>query len=1207
MNKRVTRKRMLVLLLTLTMALSCLNVGGYGRYSGVVNAQELATATDSEMFVAETGENEGEEFQYENTYSSENFDVKFKLDNVWDTGYNATITITNTSDSVIENWCLTFPLNETISNIWNATVSEEHEDFYVVKNAGWNQDIAVGGSVSFGMTVYEPFTEFPEYYTIIGNQVETKSEDYTIDYKITEDWGDGYKAEITITNNKDTAIEDWRLSFEYGDNLITQIWNAVIVDNADDKYELSCENYNQNIAAGGSVSFGFMVEPGCSGKLMENVVLREYVFNGGNQDRDEDNNEDDEDKNDEEDKISDATAIIFGMLDEEDDKTLYLSMMASVDIERYEIYVSWDGKEYVKFGETQEAEYQYILENNFSCSEIYAVGYDENGKSVETNHIFIDNTDGVYAVILPDTDGDGLEDVYEIYYGSDINLPDTDEDGLSDYYEVYTSSTYPSLKDSDENGIMDGDEDYDEDGLSILEECNHNTDPLNPDTDYDNLLDGDEINVYSTNPLVADEDQDGLIDGDEIKVGTNPLNPDTDGDGILDGDEKFSQTYTYEVENKECVVKEISININGTGNVQSTTKVESIMDKDVLCSGVVGLVGEPFEITSESDFDKATIIFKINKKKLDSDVIFDNLMFLWYDEENDEFVELETKTNADLGWVMVDTTHFSKYMIVDKEEWYAAWAKELSYCSGQNDYEEYYTVLMVQSSWEMKYVDPRTSVKINSKDGVSFEYDCYRIGFVKNYVDNMIDNENLNVRIIGLGIPFKINFTNDKEFLKNQLNNIKDEYSDVIYPSDLEYAGENIVDETINKESVKKRVILIAVPHKGFADFSSVEKLYLKNDIQLDVITLGGEMKCDELIELCDKTGGHMYTIEDMGELSRLYYDIYFNNNINTTDSDGDKLYDVVERNGIRLKNGKVIYTDPYEADTDGDGLLDGEEIIPEIVFTPISLTLKKSSYRFYYNWKSDPTNPDSDGDGIGDAKDDFPKIKNYVEVVGLSNRQFVPIRYNNRTYYGGNQSWWSGEKNNVSNYGCGIIAMSNMELYINDCNEVYTYQEYKDYANKRMQEQYSLRKIPFGAYTLLTNVMEKGLKEKLQENNINSSVEWAKTYSSEHAKAMIEAMLRCDIPVVASYYKKEIIDDYIFFKEEKLKYYSLNENECKMNYAGKIGSHYFTITGIVEIYDGNRYVKYGRISTWGEEYYINLDEYTSRLSNFTNFLYTIY
>ena len=238
MNERVTRKRALVILLTLTIILSCLGLGGIGNTLCTANAQELATATDAvlttstdsevtvtettdELYASSVGENEGESFSYENIYNSENFDVSFRLDNKWDTGYNATITITNTSDSVIENWCLTFPLSETISNIWNATVSKTHEDFYVIKNAGWNQDIAVGGSVSFGLTVYEPFTAFPEYYTIIGNQVETRSEDYTIDYKVTEDWGDGYKAEVTITNNKDTAIEDWKLIFTYGDNLIT--------------------------------------------------------------------------------------------------------------------------------------------------------------------------------------------------------------------------------------------------------------------------------------------------------------------------------------------------------------------------------------------------------------------------------------------------------------------------------------------------------------------------------------------------------------------------------------------------------------------------------------------------------------------------------------------------------------------------------------------------------------------------------------------------------------------------------------------------------------------------------------------------------------------------------------------------------------------------------------------------------------------------
>ncbi len=51
-------------------------------------------------------------------YNLKNSGMNLKQDNVWDTGNNATITIINTSDSVIENWRLTFPLNETISNIW---------------------------------------------------------------------------------------------------------------------------------------------------------------------------------------------------------------------------------------------------------------------------------------------------------------------------------------------------------------------------------------------------------------------------------------------------------------------------------------------------------------------------------------------------------------------------------------------------------------------------------------------------------------------------------------------------------------------------------------------------------------------------------------------------------------------------------------------------------------------------------------------------------------------------------------------------------------------------------------------------------------------------------------------------------------------------------------------------------------------------------
>ena len=50
------------------------------------------------------------------------------------------------------------------------------------------------------------------------------------------------------------------------------------------------------------------------------------------------------------------------------------------------------------------------------------------------------------------------------------------------------------------------------------------------------------------------------------------------------------------------------------------------MGVDYLCSEVVGLVGEPFEIETTSEFDTATLTFSIDKSKL-GETEFDNLLF----------------------------------------------------------------------------------------------------------------------------------------------------------------------------------------------------------------------------------------------------------------------------------------------------------------------------------------------------------------------------------------------------------------------------------------------------------------------------------------------------------------------------------------------------------------------------------------------------
>jgi hypothetical protein len=60
-------------------------------------------------------------------------------------------------------------------------------------------------------------------------------------------------------------------------------------------------------------------------------------------------------------------------------------------------------------------------------------------------------------------------------------------------------------------------------GMSNFAEFNFGTDPDDPDSDHDSLLDPDEVHKYNTNPNKPDTDDDGLSDRSELDGGTDPL------------------------------------------------------------------------------------------------------------------------------------------------------------------------------------------------------------------------------------------------------------------------------------------------------------------------------------------------------------------------------------------------------------------------------------------------------------------------------------------------------------------------------------------------------------------------------------------------------------------------------------------------------------------------------------------------------------
>ncbi len=151
--------------------------------------------------------------------------------------------------------------------------------------------------------------------------------------------------------------------------------------------------------------------------------------------------------------------------------------------------------------------------------------------------LYIDNTGINLAdpafVADPDTDDDGLEDAWEIFYFGDITTQDGDDgvtngdnDGLSNLDEQ-AMGTNPNLADSDGDGLNDGPEAH---GTSNAYNPGISTDPAKADTDGDGLSDFEENGSLNsafgnapTDPNYADSDGDSYSDYAEIvQYGTDP-------------------------------------------------------------------------------------------------------------------------------------------------------------------------------------------------------------------------------------------------------------------------------------------------------------------------------------------------------------------------------------------------------------------------------------------------------------------------------------------------------------------------------------------------------------------------------------------------------------------------------------------------------------------------------------------------------------
>lgn len=106
-----------------------------------------------------------------------NYVVIYSIANDWGSGATVNVTIKNNTSTAVNGWTLTwtFPGNQTITNMWSASHTQNGAAVSV-KDAGYNANIpANGGSVSFGFNLnYSGTNAKPASFTLNGNPCQVQ-------------------------------------------------------------------------------------------------------------------------------------------------------------------------------------------------------------------------------------------------------------------------------------------------------------------------------------------------------------------------------------------------------------------------------------------------------------------------------------------------------------------------------------------------------------------------------------------------------------------------------------------------------------------------------------------------------------------------------------------------------------------------------------------------------------------------------------------------------------------------------------------------------------------------------------------------------------------------------------------------------------------------------------------------------------------------
>lgn len=539
-----------------------------------------------------------------------------------------------------------------------------------------------------------------------------------------------------------------------------------------------------------------------------------------------------------------------------------------------------------------------------------------------------------------DRDGDGVPDVLELRAGSDPRLGDTDGDGLTDRFEILVAllAHDPARADTDGDGTSDAAEDLDGDGLSAAGEQLAGSNPLEPDTDGDDLADGAEVGTHRTSPTKPDTDGDGLDDGAELRAGTDPLDPDSDGDGILDGADTTTQT---------IAAGDVSVAVTGVGDLSGALEITSLAGDGQL-SGAPGQAGPAYDISlagGTEGFESAEITIRYDEALSGGDEA--DLRLFWLDEETGFWQPAAAAQAIDTAANTVTATveHFSVYAIFNVRNWNATLTALAGTCEeggggGGGEVVFADVAFVLDSSGSMSWNDPQG----------------FRRTAAKLFVDAMLPEDRGAVVDFDSSARLFQSLTSDKAALKAAIDRINSSGGTNIA------AGVRLGITALapSDDPLRGKIMILLTDGVGSWDPSLIG-VAVAERITIYTIGLGSGVNQAQLQSIATGTGGQYFHVANAADLPDVFREI--DDEIDGgKDTDEDGLTDCEEEEGVHDSTSfdLVFTSDPRVKDTDGDGLDDGDEVNVDDRF--------KQGDVYLYPVFSDPRSVDTEGDGVDDA-----------------------------------------------------------------------------------------------------------------------------------------------------------------------------------------------------------------------------------------------